>query len=520
MAEPDSLLELALGAIAKYIYELCSKLTMISHDTKERSTPKKQKLNCPMDMQKVKEICISLKKMIAEVPTDLANDLTNKLLDSVDNWEYQIGKCKKESIQAKIYEDIVMSIIHPGLTAIEHGEELLECEGMFSETVFCSSLCVTVLLKNLYSFRNLRKLYVRHESMKCKFTSIEFPEQLIEFSGVCTNEILDKIMKSCKKLKYLDIMGSRGITDVSVDVLLKMTHLEKLNITNTRITHKGIKCFLGGLIEIYGKSPSLKYFGFSCKGFQHFSCLENLPELKISLGLFPGQFANNIGFSQMCAFKNICGLQIETTLDNLNELLQKMGKQLIYLDAQIEYIGPNSDNEDFAEVVKIGQYCSVLKCLHISISYYFLPCILNYRRQLLPGFQTIRCLLFEVQDQNTIKSADCFLYFLISQCSNVRKLTLAFDKRMFDVFHFIYLSVQLDYMKKIEYICFQPFCDKCSGASIDDENFFVRSKVREILNLLTAHCSGLRVIGLEQTYMKRLCNSQRLRFVPTWCACE
>ncbi|KAJ9583080.1 hypothetical protein L9F63_022569 [Diploptera punctata] len=411
MAQPGGrLFDFALDALGKYVYDLCSKLTEIPRTELATNKHKKRKSTCTANIEKVKIVCNKLQEMLRGVPISIANELTNKLLDSVDNWEYEVGKCRKGSTEEQIYMEIVTSVIHPAVSKIEPGQDLFNCSEIFSETVFCSFLCLSLIIRNAYNLKNLRNLHILHSNMNFNFTQIEFPENLVEFSGRCKDEVLIKILKSCKNLRYLNVFGSRGITDMSIYYLLQLDHLEKLNITETRITSRGIKKLMNGLFEKFGKLIPLKYFAFSCNGPHHFKCLEMLSDMKISLQVNPNLVGLDV--SRLYKFRNIVELQITSTLHKINKLLKEIGNQLVYLDVEIEHFGPvnNDDDEDeeeeenwdIEEILKVGQYCSSLKCLHILISYYFFPRMPDFIRQPLPGYQTVRCLTLDIEDERYI----------------------------------------------------------------------------------------------------------------------
>ena len=528
MSSPGSLCELALDSLGKYVYELCTELTKLSGRV-SKCKSKQIKSTCTANIQIAKLVCAKLHNMLAEVPAVLANVLTNKLVDCVDNWEFEVGKCKKGSLEEQIYIEIVKSVIHPCVSIIEPGQDILDCSDIFAEAVFCSSLCASFIINNAHTLKNLRKLRILHSSMRCNFTTVEFPEQLIEFSGRCDDENLIKIIQSCKYLKYLDVFGSKGVTDASVPHILNLNYLEKLNILETKITHRGLRTLTVGLFEKFGNVPPLKYFSFSCSRLNNLECLQNFSDMKISCQLITSS-VSTLAISHLYPFKNICELQISTTLWKINKILEEMGSQLVFLDVEIEqftstsFVSDNDEAEedeefDITKILKVGQYCNKLKCLHISITYYAFPRMRDFIRELLPGFQTVRCLTLDIEDENIFEASDYF-NFLIAQCVNVKKVTLAFDRRIFNVYKFICNIIQLGYMKYLELICFQPFCNRCA-IERKSQNDFSQSKVDEILQLLIFHCPNLRIIGLEPAF-QRNCefNPQRLKFVPTWCRCK
>ncbi|PSN29872.1 hypothetical protein C0J52_26896 [Blattella germanica] len=517
MSEPGSLSFLALDALGKYIYGLCSRLTGV---TEKDNVLKKKRCSSVPDIHKVKFICNQLHDMIKQIPPSLANDLTNKLLDNIDNWDFEIGRCKKGSIETDVYEEIIKAVIHPALTRIESEVDLLDCSEMFQESLLCSSVCANLIIKNIQHLHKLKTLHALHTNFNSCVPFINFPECLVEFSGRCNKKVLIQISHCCKNLKYLDVFGSKRVTDSCVSILLDINKLEKLNISETKITATGIKRFLLGCCKKY---QNLKYIAFSSYTFRNYEIFQNFSELKVSVQLCQNVIDPFLNEFHKISLKNICGLQIRTTLINVNRILQVLGSQLEFLDVEINdfWIGLEDNILIFnvAEILQVGQYCTSLKCLHISFNSYLFPHFTNYQIQPLPGFKTVNCLGLEIKNIGSNSGITNFLHFLIFQCVSVKKITLEFDRTNFEASDFILHNLRMGGLKKVELICFQTFCAKCSLQKSTD--YFNENNVEMLLVALKFNCPSLRVIGINPEFYKTTYrNSQTVRFVPTWCRCK
>ena len=516
MAQPESLANLSLEALGKYACSLTCHLVVLPF----KDIKYKKRKNRTTDFQILVKTCRKFHKMIVEnIPVTLANEVTNKLLSYLDNMDTRFDTIQSITFSEYVFKEIAKSIVHPAVTRIEPEHGLLDCSDIFSHNSFKNTLLTHHLLKVIDSLTNLKVLNIRNSMERIDVSGIKFSPYLEEFCGECNDEGLEKLANSCKYLRSLDLCSLRDITNASIPTILKMTHLQKLNIAHTSFTSDGITVLLNALVE-KGEASKLKCLVFSKYTPQHLRILENLPNLKVSLQHDYYTFFLTLDIfkmSDLYSLKNLHGLEITSSLRDLNDLLREIGHQLVFLEVTIEIIDVDEQNNvtDASDMLLIGQYCKKLRCLHISGTVYGFPSMKNYTRRPLPGFQTITCLKLEVESGeksvNTSPHKD-LLYFLISQCVNIKKLTVPVDVCFFGKYELMCSVIQADFMKNVEEVYFKLCCCECTFEDAGDMASD-HDRDNEVVQMLIDHCPKLRVVGGVPGLNKRHHhNLQRLKF--------
>ena len=296
MAEPGNLVDLVLDALGKYIYMLYSHQKSVTE-------------------AEITSNYIHY-KIIEYIPATLADKVTNGLLHIFDHLI-----CESESSQpAAICELFIKSILHPAVTQIKPIEDVQDIPESFYThgfNIYCYSVSI---LKNIHLFNNLKVVSVLNRYEMCNTNEITFPEHLVEFTGLACNALIDKLAKQCKCLKVLNVHGSRSVTCESIESVLQMKHLEKLNLSQTFVNYEGITKLLATYIMNFGERCKLRYLMSSRISEEHLDMIaKKLPNLKV---ICYKSYMESITSN----FQNVIGLDVSVTFSNLKLLLQKLGK--------------------------------------------------------------------------------------------------------------------------------------------------------------------------------------------------
>ena len=482
MAKPGSLVDLALDTLAKYVYMLCVSLKSVTE---------------------AEIINRQLSHMIAKfVPITVADKMTNAILQSLDHWIHEDGR---EKINTVVFELLVKSIIHPAVTRIEPAENIVDIPNICQLHGFYNWCSAIAIIKNIHLFHNLKALNVLSERTSyIVYHTIRFPEQLVEFSGSCTDKTVSKLAKSCKSLKVLNIQGR--LSDKSVKSILKMEHLVKLDISRTNISNVGITKFLTEYTKKHGNAYALRFLMVDVLTIEHINMItERLPDVKVIIYEYLYKHAG-IECYVSSNFHNLIGLDITTKLIDLNLLLHIVGKQLIYLSVRVEDTLNTHHEFEISDIISIGKLCRRLTLFKISWFSKRCPRLIDTVEDPLPGFHTISNLMvnieFDMYDniQDVVKK---ILKFLLFHCVNVKKVMLPIAWCIFSSHEFVRMSC----MKNIEELYLSMWCDLCDihDQQENDEDYEVQ--------MLIDNCPNLRFVkGVPGLDINGSRNTQRLKF--------
>lgn len=398
--KPDTLEDLALGAIEDHVSQLCVQLM-------QNKMPESKKVH------HAQERCRQLKYILhCTLPAIIANKMTVKLLRCVDRLYDDIRDSISESWCQEVIYELLSAIIHPGVTRLELGAEPMHSFDYRYELNFI----VFFLFNKLCTMNDLKVIRLGNQYRHGVWThSVRVAESLEEFTSVykCSDALLEAVAESCKRLKRLHVSWSPNVTDDSVSAILKLCHLEELSVMG-KISQNGLTQLLNGLAEnkgCGGRGPqtcSSQLLSFGCYNISslHLSILvehfPNLVELKLLC-------SNECDLTPLKGLKHLQGLWLSNIrFTDVRQLLCAIGSQLLYL--HLIYA-------EALDVKFIGEHCSSLNCLHLIAYDETIPSSEDYAHPCLPGFESVECLHLNFPGIS-------WPQFFLHQCKNVKKLVV------------------------------------------------------------------------------------------------
>jgi hypothetical protein len=398
--QPDKLVNLAMEALGDYVCMLCLQFMELYHKGSA--------------YRKLEETCKLLKDLLCDtVPSSIANDVTHKLLRSVDNLYYDMHDLIKVPWCQEILQVLVSSLIHPAVTKLSFGSDHLhalshECEWNFIVPFVCRAIRDLSYLKQLKIGR-LR--CVDWENWFVNSSGVAANLEEFTFMCNCDDTVLKVISESCGQLRCLNVYESIYVTDSSVDVILKFQHLVQLNVEKTNISVYGVTRLLNGLAN---KRTSGFGYTWSCSSqFLSFGCSDiTSSDLGLLVDKFPNLIAVNVTCDKNCnisALNRLENLKILTVscvkFPQIEKLLVTFWNQLQCLD--ICDVGP-------INVKAIGETCTSLQCLHITSSDTSSIPAFEENSAPLPGFKSVICLCLRLEYNPEM------VEYVLCQCVNVR----------------------------------------------------------------------------------------------------
>lgn len=398
--KPDTLEDLALGALEDHVSQLCVQLV-------QNKVPESKKV------YHAQERCRQLKCILhCALPTIIANKMTAKLLKRVDSLYDYVRDCISETWCQEVMYELLSAIIHPGVTRLELGAEPMHSFDYRYELNFI----VFFLFKKLCTMNDLKVIRLGNQYRHKVWTNdVSVAESLEEFTSVyrCSDGLLEAVVESCKRLKRLHVSWSPHVTDASIGGILKLRHLEELSVMG-KISQNGLTQLLSGLAENTGSGDreattcSSQLLSFGCYNISssHITLLvEHFPNL-IELKLL---CSNGCDFTPLIGLKHLRGLWLSNIrFTQVRQLLCTIGGQLVYL--HLIYA-------EALDVKFIGEHCPSLNCLHLIAYDETVPSSEDYAHPCLPGFESVECLHLNFPCTSWPK-------FFLHQCKNVRKLVI------------------------------------------------------------------------------------------------
>lgn len=382
--QPASLQNLAFEALRYYVYDFGVRLIQSVEMNSKKLHSAIQGCSCLQDM------------LHSMVPVSFANEVTEKLLISIDDIYKDIRACTKESWCNKILQELVRAIIHPTVTRLD---------------VHCTlRLIPGILFSRLCTMKRLKVLKLWHlMDQTCEVFIIEGLHAMVDLeifalNHHCSDNIIMAIGSTCRKLKVLDVAFSSCITDISIGAILKLECLEELNILDTSISEKGYTKLLNGLSH-HIVNESLLKFGCSRIKTSHFNVLlsgfQNLVEINIRRCCCDSSIMAGLQNLQTVRFT-------DCKFSDIQALIVIKGSQLIEL--QLEKVRD-------INVKVIGENCLSLQRLTISGYVRHVPRFENNNVPL-PGFQSLQHLsLYLYRDEH-------FIAYILSECTNLKTVDI------------------------------------------------------------------------------------------------
>lgn len=398
--QPDNLVNLALEALGDYVCTLCLQFMELYH-----------KGSVHGELEKTFKL---LKTLLCDtVPPSIANEVTYKLLRSVDNLYADIHDLIKEPWCEEILQVLVQSIIHPAVTKLNFGSDHLHALSYGYEWNFV----VPFVYRAIRDLSNLKKLQIG------KLRCVDWTNWFVNISGVaanleeftfmcnCDDNVLEVLSESCRELRCLNVYESIYVTDSSVDAILKFQHLVQLNVEKTSISEFGVTRLLNGLAN---KTASGFGYTWTCSSqLLSFGCSEiTSSHLNLLVDKFPNLIAINLTCDRNCnisALKRLENLKMLrlscVKFPQIEQLLITFWNQLQCLD--ICDVGA-------INVKAIGETCTSLKCLHITSSDTSSIPAFEENLSPLPGFKSVNCLCLRLEYNPEM------VEYILCQCVNVR----------------------------------------------------------------------------------------------------
>ncbi|PSN49043.1 hypothetical protein C0J52_09632 [Blattella germanica] len=209
-----------------------------------------------------------------------------------------------------------------------------------------------VLCKNLHKLKRLEVLKL-HSSSACDSEMKDFIEHdicllknLVSFAykGGCSDKIMYQVGNNCEKLQILDVSLSARLTDNSIQSILKLQELRKLDVSCTNLSEEG--CF-----QLLTSLRNLESYACS-KLSMPWMMVDLCPNLtQVSLSYVTCDLST---LGQLANLKDLSLSRCNCLVTNLNGLLQIKGQDLIIL--QLNYVWN-------ADINSITTYCTRLKKL-------------------------------------------------------------------------------------------------------------------------------------------------------------
>ncbi|XP_069678181.1 uncharacterized protein [Periplaneta americana] len=421
---PHSLGYLALDAFGKYLSDLMVQLVTFPQHHEIEDFKNKYILHTTMRLAEMIQMTI---------PHSLSNEVTKKLLKSIDTTYEDMIPSVYEAWLDKIVPRIVDAVLHPSVTRIEYYQDQLH---QSKSDCYNYRIC-RIIIQCCQKLLNLKVLRLQKKIFDIPYSfgaSFQISDTLEEFSSdSCTDALLKSLSTNCKRLKVLNVQDS-DVTDAGVEHIIQFKYLESVNIENTRITETGLSVILEKLwkieitadneISVSSHKLAITCFGCSCMESFHINLILNNCTNISSLTIAP---LYEIDLSPLKNLKELTKLMVRyTRFDYVRELLEATGGQLEFLG--LDHVDVDLDC--------IAQCCSSLTCLHLELEHYD-P---EYPKDLqLPEFPSVQCLSIQTCPDET--------EHLIFQFPNLTHLYVMNGRN--SLFQKL---IERDKLKKLEYI--------------------------------------------------------------------
>jgi hypothetical protein len=202
------------------------------------------------EIQFVEAECVLLRQKISSLPLPINSELINRYI--ILNFTQIVASHHNNSglplssiimdreIHQKVCENILKSV-------------LLPCVSTCNLSIVKSEFVEELLLKLIYLTPNTEVLIVLEvqslDYMNLLVQNIQILNHLQEFKYRigCTTEIIVELSKYCPHLKNINIECSILVNNNCVEYLLKLRHLQNLNVAGTSILSNGYRALLSGL---------------------------------------------------------------------------------------------------------------------------------------------------------------------------------------------------------------------------------------------------------------------------------
>ncbi|XP_069702432.1 uncharacterized protein [Periplaneta americana] len=247
--QPVRLQKLSLESFAKYLSDICVRLVNSGRSSSASSE------------EEALATCRRLRCIIHDsIPYSMANYITSEILKHLDSRYHDIRGCINFFPCKNILQHFVKAVLHPQVTELDiTGEWKYISNVVLNQMETFSQLRVLrFCVRNEQSYRKIS----RHDSFKhflpkclCYLKNLK----CFILPKYCSDEIISVLSRTATGLTQLNVSGSSGVTDMSIDIILNFPHLESLDVSKTGMSVSGYKY----LVDAFGKRYDLQEFGLS-----------------------------------------------------------------------------------------------------------------------------------------------------------------------------------------------------------------------------------------------------------------
>jgi hypothetical protein len=205
------------------------------------------------EIESVEAECVLLRQEISSLPLPVTSELINRYtiedftqivaLYDKNNGRPSVIRIWERQVHQKICESILKSVLFP-------------CIPIWNLSNVKSENVEELLIKQIYFTPNTEILILPEVQqlnyMQLLVQNIQILNHLQQFSFHvgCTAEIIAELSKYCPHLKNISVEDSRRVDNNCVEHLLKLRHLQNLNIAGTSVFNNGYKALVSGLSEL------------------------------------------------------------------------------------------------------------------------------------------------------------------------------------------------------------------------------------------------------------------------------
>jgi hypothetical protein len=242
LAHPETLLNLAIQALGKYVSDFLRRLITLSRHPRRYDN----------NFHHHHEPCRRLRlRLLRYVPSSIAREVTALLIQRVNQTYIQlINTADFKSACDKIAPLVLKAVLHPAVKTLDFFRKtshptLLD----FYKTEDC--ILIYKALPLLHDLTEL-KLGVANRTHDVNLKVSTFRNTLQKFSSLnCWDRDIQTLANNCKLLRCLDISGSFHISDRISDYLLQFEHLEELNLCEVHsLSEESLQRILNGFNEV------------------------------------------------------------------------------------------------------------------------------------------------------------------------------------------------------------------------------------------------------------------------------
>ncbi|PNF28870.1 hypothetical protein B7P43_G04408 [Cryptotermes secundus] len=376
------------------------------------------------------------------LPRVLAEKMTRHVLDGIAQAMDETA-CTMDELKwtdcnkcRQVFEQMIVAGTSPHLTHLDLSPEPFHIRKVLCENLHKLLKLKVLIVTTFYGWELSNQTFVRDLSLLQNLVSFSMEHD-------CTDEIVHVLGQYCKQLICLNVTGAVGITDSSVENILKLKHLQQLHLSTTSVTESGFLQLLNGMIKVHqeaqsrksDQSPgdrlnepgpfSLKKLGCSFVRnsqlsilVEHFQCIT-----QILLGTLQCDLSILKDLKHLKELKLVGG---NFVTDNVKGLLEQKGSALQVLDMLLI--------QD-VDLMLIRICCDELKVLSLRSCSFKSIVPHNSNEHSLKPFQKLEELTFYVQ------CSLLYLQFLLLSCRNIKLITVGLIREVDDKFIAFMLSI-------------------------------------------------------------------------------